>query len=124
MNSMKMKLVRERLDFDREGEPLHKMGVGVKRPGQPKDFNDVKIGDKTIDYNDEEGTVVDFARYADDPKKTKRLAADFWDDVKDMYGDDLDSLEVIEVEGPDYGHMGGHGSVTFIYEPDGAVAVW
>lgn len=77
-----------------------------------KKFKDVKIGDKTIDYNGEEGIVVRKAKKGDFDYKEMTLD---WDGIKEVEGE-----KVIEVEGDEYGAFGGFGKVIFIYGYDGA----
>ena len=115
-----MKLVKERLDFNREGDPYQKLGVGSKRPGQPKAPNEVEIGDKTLDYNEEEGIVEDILMKIDDPEHFEDIIRDFGDDPEN-YEDDQ---HLVLVSGSEYGQFGGQGEVWFVYGPDGAEAIW
>lgn len=124
-----MKLVRERLDFDRFGEPLQKVGVGMKRPGEPKSFEDAKVGDTTIDYNDFEGELIDkiIITFGPDGRPTEEgqnfidhydstgVAEDMWQMVD---YDEGDTMEMIATEDED------GNSLVWDYGPDGAVAVW
>ena len=76
-----------------------------------KKFKDVQIGDKTIDYNGEEGTVV---------RKIQRGDIDFDEMVLDWEDEFGVVDEALEVEGEEYGAFGGFGKVVFAYGYDGA----
>lgn len=124
-----MKLVRERLDFDREGDPLHKVGVGIKRPGQPKSFEDAQKGDTTIDYNDFKGTLLDKIVIHIGP-----------DGMPDEEGEDFISTYDSTGAGNDIFRMGEYyegdtqemiatedeegDTLVWDYGPDGAHAIW
>ncbi len=123
-----MKIVRERLDFNREGDPLQKIGVGKKRPGQPKDFDEVRERDMAVDYNGERGYVENKLRIIfDENGNIPEEANDFLSQY-DMTGamdeyfstrkpEPGDTEEIIAISDQD-------GTYVFPYGPEGAVVVW
>ena len=134
-----MKLVRERLDFNREGEPLQKIGLGKKRPGQSKSFDEAELYDTTLDYNDEKGELVSkyeavidtkLANNDDIPYLDKKAQdwlnrydstgamAEFFIFNGDQFSDG-EKIQMIAVNDMESGM-----TVVYNYEPDGAIAVW
>jgi hypothetical protein len=124
-----MRLVRERLDFDREGDSLRKIGIGQKRPGQFKDFHDVKKGDTSFDYNGEEGKVIDTMEVEIGNSESEEEFESFiskWDSSGAMYGfleeigyEPGDTEKIIAINDPEDGM-----TYVFTYSHDGAYAVW
>lgn len=125
----RMKLVRERLDFDREGETLQKVGVGVKRSGQPKSFEDAQKGDTTIDYNGFEGELIDKITINIGPDGMPDEDGEDFIDTYDStgigndifrqagfeYGDTMEMIATKDDEGD---------TLVWDYGPDGAYAIW
>jgi len=135
-----MKLVKERLDFDREGDPRQKIGIGHKRPGQPKTFEEAEVHDDTRDYNDEHGELVskyeatmhpelannDDIPYLDEEAQdwlnqydSTGAMAEFFVYMEGFGPADGEKVQMIAVNDYDTGM-----TVVFEYGPDGAVAVW
>ena len=124
-----MGLVRERLDFDREGTALQKIGVGHKRPGQPKSFEDAQKGDTTIDYNGFEGELLDkmIITFGPDGRPTEEgdnfvgsydstgVSEDMWE--MEVY-EEGDTMEIIATLDSD------DDSLVWDYGPDGSYAIW
>lgn len=124
-----MKLVRERLEFDREGPTLRKIGIGEKRPGQPKKFEDVEKGDTTIDYNGFKGSVIDKIIIHVGPDGMPDEEGEDFIATYDSTGagDDIfrmgefeegDTMEMIATEDEE------GDSLVWDYGPDGAYAIW
>lgn len=124
-----MKLVRKSLDFNREGEPKQKIGIGHKRFGQPKSFEEVEKGDTAIDYSDFKSIILDkiVLTFGPDGRPTEK-GQDFVDSydtagvAEDIWSmgnyDEGDTMEMIATE-DDEGD-----SLVWDYGPDGAVAIW
>jgi hypothetical protein len=134
-----MKLVKERLDFERGKDPKRSIDIGVKRKGQPKSFEEAEIYDTTLDYNDEEGELISkyeatidksLASNDDIPYLDKK--AQDWLNQYDSTGamaefflydggmfEDGEKIQMIAVNDYDSGL-----TVVYNYEPDGAIAIW
>lgn len=82
-----------------------------------KDPAVVRAGDKTIDYNDEEGEVIDLFMKDNDPDLFDEIVSGEWGDDPDEYDDDT---YLVNVSGPEYGHFGGPGDAWFVYSYEGA----
>jgi hypothetical protein len=141
-----MKIVREQIEFERGSEPYKKLGVGIYRPGTPKDFKDVKPMDTAIDYNDDKWKVLakeialihpgdtrdsdypgivnvealDFLQTYDRNGAMADFFREFLGDFE--YGDEVEMISVLATKETESYQEGG--KVVFHYGEDGAVAIW
>lgn len=104
------------------GDPYVSDTTGPTKPVTPnipgmKDPAVVRAGDKTLDYNDEEGEVVDIFMYDNDPDMFEEIVTQDWGaDVEDFERDTY----LVYVKSPTNGPFGDQGAVWYVYGRDGA----
>ena len=103
------------------GDPYVSDDTGPKTPEykapKMKDPAVVRAGDKTIDYNDEEGEVVDLFMHDNDPDLFAEIVEKEWGgDVEDFSSDTY----LVYVKSPTNGPFGDQGAVWYVYDRDGA----
>ena len=88
-----------------------------RKQDRMKDPAVVREGDKTLDYNDEEGEVVDIFMYDNDPDMFEEIVTGEWGaDLEDFSRDTY----IVYVKSPTNGPFGGQGAVWYVYGRDGA----
>ena len=104
------------------GDPYISDTTGPTKPVSPnipgmKDPAVVRAGDKTLDYNDEEGEVVDLFMKDNDPDLFDEIVTGEWAMDSDEFSSDT---YLVYVKSPTNGPFGGQGAVWYVYERDGA----